>query len=108
MISSFNAKEIEESALKLWEKERIYHKATEKNKDGKNFYFLDGPPYTSGRIHIGQAWNKSLKDCVLRYRLMQGFKVWDRAGYDMHGLPTEHKVMEKLGLKSKDEIPAYC
>jgi len=107
MITTYNPKEIEESTLQFWEQEKIYEKAKEKTLKGKPFYFLDGPPYTSGRIHLGQAWNKALKDCVLRYKRMQGFNVWDRAGYDMHGLPTAHKVMEKLGMKSKDDIPKY-
>jgi len=107
MISNYDPKQIEENILKFWKKEKIYEKAKDKNKKGKDFYFLDGPPYTSGRIHIGQAWNKSLKDSVLRYKRMQGFNVWDRAGYDMHGLPTAHKVEAKFKIKSKEEIPKF-
>ncbi|MFH1642164.1 MAG: isoleucine--tRNA ligase [Nanoarchaeota archaeon] len=107
MVDKYNPQQIEEEILKFWETNKILEKAKEKNKKGKKFYFLDGPPYTSGRIHLGQAWNKSMKDCVLRYKRMQGFNVWDRAGYDMHGLPTANKVMEKLGLKNKDDIPKH-
>ncbi|MFH2028395.1 MAG: isoleucine--tRNA ligase [Nanoarchaeota archaeon] len=107
MILTYNPEEIEKEILDFWAKKKIYQKVKEKNKKGKDYYFLDGPPYTSGRIHLGQAWNKSLKDAVLRYKRMQGFNVWDRAGYDMHGLPTEHKVMEKLKLKNKDQIPEF-
>src|SRR3989344_1376114 len=107
MIGPYKPLEIEESILKFWDSNSIYSKLKEKNKKGKDWYFLDGPPYTSGRIHLGQAWNKALKDCVLRYKRMRGFNVWDRAGYDMHGLPTEHKVEAKFGIKYKDEIPAF-
>jgi len=107
MGSEFNLIEIEKEILDFWEKNKIYPKAKEKNKGKKSFYFLDGPPYTSGKIHLGIAWNKSLKDSVLRYKRMQGFDVWDRAGYDMHGLPTENKTMDKLKLKSKDDIPKF-
>ena len=105
MIQNYNALEIEKEILELWKKNKTYAKVKAKNKGEKPYYFLDGPPYTSGKIHLGIAWNKSLKDSVLRYRRMKGLDVWDRAGYDMHGLPTAHKVMEKLGMKNKDEIP---
>lgn len=97
----------EKKILEFWEKNDIRNKANKKNKNGKPFYFLDGPPYTSGKIHLGTAWNKSLKDLVTRYKRMNGFDVWDRAGYDMHGLPTEGKVQAKLELKTKDDILKY-
>ncbi len=105
MIANYNPLEIEKEILEFWEKEGIYKKAKSQNKGKQSYYFLDGPPYTSGRVHLGQAWNKALKDSVLRYKRMKGFDVWDRAGYDMHGLPTENKTMEKLGLTNKDQIP---
>src|SRR3990167_4808716 len=86
---------------------KILEKLKKRNSKGKKFYFLQGPPYTSGRLHIALAWNNSLKDIVLRYKRMQGFNVWDRAGYDMHGLPTENKVQDKLKLKYKEDIVKY-
>jgi len=107
MISNYEATKSEPEMLEFWKKHNIYQKAREKNKGKKKFYFLDGPPYTSGKVHLGTAWNKALKDSVLRYKRMQGFDVWDRAGYDMHGLPTEQAVEKNLGLKSKDDIPMY-
>jgi len=107
MISNYDATKIEPEILDFWKKHNIYEKAKEKNKGKKKFYFLDGPPYTSGKVHLGTAWNKALKDLVLRYKRMKGFDVWDRAGYDMHGMPTEQAVEKNLGLKHKDEIPVY-
>ncbi len=97
-------KQVEAEILKFWEKEKIYSKVKKQNEKGEKFYFLQGPPYTSGKIHLGHAWNSSLKDMILRYKRMNGFNVWDRAGYDMHGLPTENAVQKKLGLKNKDDI----
>ncbi|MCH8329258.1 MAG: class I tRNA ligase family protein, partial [Nanoarchaeota archaeon] len=97
----------EPEILKFWKDKRIYKKAKEKNKGKKKFYFLDGPPYTSGKVHLGTAWNKSLKDMALRYKRMQNFDVWDRAGYDMHGMPIEQGTEKKLGIKNKDEIPKF-
>ncbi len=106
-IGSYEFKTVEEGMIAFWDKEQIYPKAKAKNKGKQHFYFLDGPPYTSGKIHLGTAWNKSLKDMVLRYKRMAGFDVWDRAGYDMHGLPIEHKVEAKYDIKDKDEIPKF-
>ncbi|MFH1848863.1 MAG: isoleucine--tRNA ligase [archaeon] len=105
MAERYDAAEIEQSVLTRWEKAGIYGKAKARGK--KKFYFLDGPPYTSGKIHLGIAWNKSLKDAILRYKRMQGYDVWDRAGYDMHGLPTALKVQEKFKISHKDEIPKF-
>jgi isoleucyl-tRNA synthetase len=98
---------IEKEVLEFWEKEKIYEKVKKKNSKGKKFYFLQGPPYTSGKLHIGQAWNNSLKDVALRYKRMKGFDVWDRGGYDMHGLPTENAVQKKLGYKTKEKIEEH-
>lgn len=103
--------EIEESMLALWKKNKLREKANaeadKRGKGQKRWYFLDGPPYTSGKIHLGTAWNKALKDMVIRYKRMQGIPVWDRAGYDMHGLPTENATMKTLGLKTKKDIMAF-
>ncbi|MEM2139086.1 MAG: isoleucine--tRNA ligase [Candidatus Woesearchaeota archaeon] len=106
-MESYNPVMDEEKILKFWEENKIREKVNDKNKKKEKFYFLDGPPYTSGKIHLGTAWNKSLKDLVTRYKRMQGFDVWDRAGYDMHGLPTEGKVQAKLELKTKDDIKKF-
>ena len=100
-------KKIEREVLEFWEKNKIYDRVKSRNSSGKKFYFLQGPPYTSGRINIGQALNNSLKDIILRYKRMNGLNVWDRAGYDMHGLPTEHAVQKKLKLKTKEDIVEY-
>ena len=107
MLQNYDPTKQELEILEFWKRNDIYEKAKQKNKGKEKYYFLDGPPYTSGKVHLGTAWNKALKDCVLRYKRMQGFDVWDRAGYDMHGLPTEQAVEKNLGLKSKDDIPNY-
>jgi len=106
-FQNYDSQKIEKEILSFWQKDKIVEKLRERNKSGKKFYFLQGPPYTSGRIHLGHAWNMALKDTVLRYKRMQGFKVWDRMGYDMHGLPTEQKTMAKLGLKDKQDIEKF-
>jgi len=106
-IGNYNALEIEPEILKYWEKNKIYQKQKDKGKNGKKFYFLDGPPYTSGKLHIGHTWNYSMKDMVQRFKRMNGFDVWDRPGYDTHGLPTAHAVQAKLKLEHKEDIEKY-
>jgi isoleucyl-tRNA synthetase len=94
----------EEKIQRFWKENRIYEKLKERGKGKKKFYFLDGPPYATGHIHIGTALNKILKDVFIRFWRMQGFDVWDQPGYDTHGLPIENKVEKKLGIKSKQDI----
>ncbi|MEM2473809.1 MAG: class I tRNA ligase family protein, partial [Candidatus Bathyarchaeia archaeon] len=101
---SFFPKEYEEEILEWWKKEKIYDRIKRLNKGGKKFYFLDGPPYVTNPPHVGTAWNKILKDVVIRFKRMRGFKVRDQPGYDCHGLPIEVKVEEELGIKTKKEI----
>ncbi|MCB9359157.1 isoleucine--tRNA ligase [Candidatus Woesearchaeota archaeon] len=109
MPEKYNFAEMEPEMLKYWDENDTYKAIQDKAKanKAKKFYFLDGPPYTSGKVHLGTAWNKSLKDMVLRYKRMKGFDVWDRAGYDMHGLPTEHATMKKLDMQNSDQIQSY-
>jgi isoleucyl-tRNA synthetase len=94
----------EKEILKFWEENGIYEKLKKKNSKGEKFYFMDGPPYATGNIHMGTALNKILKDIAMRYQRMSGKDVFDKAGYDTHGLPIENKVEKKLGLKKKEDI----
>ncbi|HLD39630.1 MAG TPA: isoleucine--tRNA ligase [Candidatus Nanoarchaeia archaeon] len=103
----YNAQQLEPQILEFWKKNKVLDTLRKRNQKGKKFYFLQGPPYTSGQIHLGHAWNMSLKDMALRYKRSQGFNVWDRMGYDMHGLPTEQKTMARLGLHNKEEIEKF-
>ena len=100
----YEPKLLEPAILALWKANKIYERAVKKSKAGRPFYFLDGPPYTTGRIHIGHAWNKALKDALMRYKRMAGFAVFDRPGFDMHGLPIELEVEKAMGIKLKREI----
>jgi len=97
---------LEEWVKKYWEDRNIYRLVKEKSmKSRRKFYFLDGPPYTSApSIHVGTAWNKVIKDTVLRYYRMMGFNVWDRPGFDTHGLPIEVKIEQLFGVRDKGEI----
>ncbi len=103
----YNGKAIEAEVDTFWQSTDAYKKTRALRKGNKKFYFVDGPPYTTGRIHLGTAWNKVIKDSVLRYRSMNGFDLMDRPGWDMHGLPIEVKVESLLGFKNKKDIENY-
>jgi len=103
----YTPEDVESSVEAYWDEHDAYEAATEAHADDPPFFFVDGPPYTSGQMHLGTAWNKTLKDAVIRYKRMTGHRVTDRPGYDMHGLPIEVKVEEELGFDSKQEIEEY-
>ena len=88
----------------IYEGKNLYKKILEKNKDNKPFVLHDGPPYANGEIHIGHAMNKILKDTIVRYKSLKGFYSPYIPGFDTHGMPTEKKAIEKLGL-DRDKIP---
>ena len=94
----------ENNILSLWKTGKIYEKARALRRGAKKFYFMDGPPYATGYIHMGTGWNKILKDSFIRFWRMRGFDVWDQPGYDTHGLPIEKKIEQQLGFKSKTDI----
>jgi len=96
----------EPKRIDFWEKTELYRRLQEKNaKTGKSFVLHDGPPFTNGDVHIGTALNKLLKDIIMRYKTMRGFRTPYVPGWDCHGLPIEHKVMKELHAKSKTLSP---
>jgi len=97
----------EEEILKFWKKNKILEKSRKKNAKGKSFYMMDGPPYATGHIHMGTALNKVLKDIAMRSQRLQGKNVFDRAGYDTHGVPIEFKIEKEIGSKSKKDIERF-
>jgi len=99
-----NLPQREPEMLARWEQERLYERIQEQGKkeNRKLFVLHDGPPYANGRIHIGHALNKILKDIIIKSKTMAGFHVPYMPGWDCHGLPIEHQVMKELGDKKKN------
>ncbi|MBM9520061.1 isoleucine--tRNA ligase [Desulforhopalus vacuolatus] len=96
-----NLAQKEPQVLKQWDKGELYQKLL-KNGEGKPLFILhDGPPYANGNIHVGHAFNKILKDIILRSRRMTGFNAPYVPGWDCHGLPIEINVDKELGDKKK-------
>jgi len=98
---------VEDRVFDYWDAVDAYEQTVDHRADEETFFFVDGPPYTSGAAHMGTAWNKTIKDAIIRWYRMNGYDVTDRPGYDMHGLPIETKVEERLGFDSKKDIVEY-
>ena len=107
-----NLPQNEPKRLERWRGINLYQLIREKSAGRPRFVLHDGPPYANGRIHIGHALNKTLKDIVVKSRTMLGFDSPYIPGWDCHGLPIEHAVNKELGSKRNEmsaaEIRRAC
>ena len=94
----------EPKRLEKWQEMDLYARVLEKNKDGEPFVLHDGPPYANGPIHIGHAFNKILKDIIVKDRAQRGYYAPYVPGWDCHGLPIENKVEDQLGPEKMKQI----
>ena len=100
-----NLPQNEPRMLERWEEMGIYQRIREARKGAERYILHDGPPYTSGPIHLGTAMNKCLKDFIVKSKTMAGFDAPYVPGWDCHGLPIEIKDDKELGGK-KLQMPA--
>ncbi|SCN23054.1 Isoleucine-tRNA ligase [Clostridium sp. N3C] len=105
--SSKSFVQMEKDILKLWEEKKIIQKNFDMNKDGEYFTFYDGPPTANGKPHVGHIITRVIKDIIPRYKVMKGYKVLRKAGWDTHGLPVELEIEKKLGISGKAQIEEY-
>ncbi|WP_097026627.1 isoleucine--tRNA ligase [Clostridium peptidivorans] len=99
--------QVERDVLSFWENEKIINKNFDLNKEGKYFTFYDGPPTANGKPHVGHVLTRVIKDLVPRYKVMKGYRVLRKAGWDTHGLPVELEIEKKLGISGKQQIEDY-
>lgn len=97
----------EENIVSFWKDNHIYSKVQEQNKGNKLFNHIDGPPFPTGEPHVGHIRNWAVKDSVLRFRRLQGYEVYAKDGYDVHGLPVENKVQKKLGIETTQQLKEF-
>jgi len=100
-----NLPQNEPKILARWEETRIYDHIRQARKGSPAYILHDGPPYTSGPIHLGTALNKCLKDFIVKSKTMSGFDAPYVPGWDCHGLPIEIKVDKELGGKKLQMRP---
>jgi isoleucyl-tRNA synthetase len=104
MIMETDLRKVDNQAIAFWKKNNIPKKTLKSRAGKEKFFFFDGPPYASGAIHVGTAFNKILKDYYIRFYRMTGHDVWAQPVYDCHGVPIENKVEKKMGVKVKADI----
>ncbi|WMJ79820.1 isoleucine--tRNA ligase [Clostridium sp. MB40-C1] len=105
--ASTNFVEMEKSIASLWNEKNVIEKSFNLNQDGEYFTFYDGPPTANGKPHVGHVLTRVMKDLIPRYKVMKGYKVLRKAGWDTHGLPVELEIEKKLGISGKPQIEDY-
>lgn len=92
---------------KFWEEKDIFAKVLKQNEGLTKFNFIEGPPFPTGDAHLGHLRNWAIKDSFLRFKRFNGYDVYARDGYDVHGLPVENKVQKKLDLQTVDRLKEF-
>ncbi len=105
--AEFSAAAVERDMLGWWDAEGIFERCTALRADAPRFTFYEGPPTANGRPGVHHVMARTIKDTFCRYKVMRGFRVDRKGGWDTHGLPVEIEVEKELGLKNRAEIEAY-
>jgi isoleucyl-tRNA synthetase len=98
---------MEENILKLWKKQDVFKKTVEQRKGKPEYVFYEGPPTANGRPGVHHVLARAFKDMFPRYKIMRGYHVSRRGGWDTHGLPVEIEVEKQLGFNNKQQIEEY-
>ena len=98
---------MEKEVAELWKSRNVIKKNFALNEEGEYFTFYDGPPTANGRPHVGHILTRVMKDIIPRYKVMKGYKVIRKAGWDTHGLPVELEIEKKLGISGKEQIEEH-
>ena len=98
---------MEENVLKFWKQAEIFKKTVEQRQGKPEYVFYEGPPTANGKPGVHHVLARAFKDMFPRYKIMRGFHVSRRGGWDTHGLPVEIEVEKQLGIKNKHQIEEY-
>jgi isoleucyl-tRNA synthetase len=98
---------MEENVLKFWTKREIFKKTVEQRQGKPEYVFYEGPPTANGRPGVHHVLARAFKDMFPRYKIMRGYHVSRRGGWDTHGLPVEIEVEKQLGFTNKQQIEEY-
>ena len=105
--SKLNVTAMEDSVLKFWKQREIFKKTLEQREGGPEYVFYEGPPTANGKPGVHHVLARAFKDMFPRYKIMRGYHVSRRGGWDTHGLPVEIEVEKQLGFNSKHQIEEY-
>lgn len=106
-IKQFNYPKSEVETLNWWKEHLIFKKSVSTREDGIPFTFFEGPPTANGKPGIHHVMARTVKDMFCRYKVLKGFKVERKAGWDTHGLPVEIEVEKALGLEGRSQVEEY-
>ncbi|GAB4498833.1 MAG: isoleucine--tRNA ligase [Anaerolineales bacterium] len=98
---------MEDNVLKMWTKQEIFKKTVEQRQGRPEYVFYEGPPTANGRPGVHHVLARAFKDMFPRYKIMRGYHVSRRGGWDTHGLPVEIEVEKQLGFTNKQQIEEY-
>ena len=98
---------MEESVLRMWKRENIFRKTIDQRQGAPEYVFYEGPPTANGKPGVHHVLARAFKDMFPRYKIMRGFHVSRRGGWDTHGLPVEIEVEKRHGFTNKQDIEAY-
>jgi len=99
--------EMENTILKYWKNNEIFKKTISERQGKPEYVFYEGPPTANGKPGVHHVEARAFKDMFPRYKIMRGFHVSRRGGWDTHGLPVEIEVEKKHGFKNKQQIEDY-
>ena len=103
-----NLPQREPDMLKAMYDKDLYHKMVSRNEGKEDFMLHDGPPFSNGNIHMGTALNKVLKDFIVKYKSMAGYRAVYIPGWDNHGMPIESAIIKQNKLdRKKMSIPDF-
>lgn len=98
---------MEQEVAEKWKEKDIIKKNFAMNEGKRYFTFYDGPPTANGKPHVGHIETRVMKDIIPRYKVMKGYHVDRKAGWDTQGLPVELEIEKKLGISGKQQIEEY-
>ncbi|MCJ7585924.1 MAG: isoleucine--tRNA ligase, partial [Anaerolineales bacterium] len=98
---------MEEAVQRFWKAQAIFKKTIEQRQGGPDYIFFEGPPTANGKPGVHHVLARVFKDMFPRYKIMRGYHVSRRGGWDTHGLPVEIEVEKQLGFTSKNQIEEY-
>lgn len=105
--SKLNVTSMEENVLKFWKQAQIFEKTVEQRAGGPEYVFYEGPPTANGKPGVHHVLARAFKDMFPRYKIMRGYHVSRRGGWDTHGLPVEIEVEKQLGFTNKQQIEEF-
>src|SRR5512135_445896 len=105
--SKLNVTSMEENVLRFWKQADIFKKTVEQRQGAPEYVFYEGPPTANGKPGVHHVLARAFKDMFPRYKIMRGYHVSRRGGWDTHGLPVETGVEKRLGFTGKSQVEAY-